>query len=229
MLKKERQVQILDILDEKTFVKVEELSDALGVSEVTIRRDISELSQENKLIKVHGGAQKKRRKIKDTDLSLRNEQNIKEKKKIAEKAAALLEPGQTVYLDAGSTCAVLIPYLEGKDLRVYTHGVHHLDALLHHNIETYLIGGKLKATTLAVVGSLSQRYLEDMSFDLAFIAFNAYHDDFGYSTPDESEAMMKAAVIRQSKQVYFLGDQSKFGQRAGVHFAHAKDGILISD
>lgn len=229
MLKKERQVQILDILEKEVFVKVETLADRLSVSEVTIRRDISELAQNQQLIKVHGGAQRKQHKKVDTDLTFRKQQNVEAKKIIAKKASQKIEAKQRIYLDAGSTCSFLIPYLSEQDVQVYTHGVHHIEDLVQHGIESYLIGGKIKETTRAAVGSLSRRYLEDLSFDLAFVAFNAYHDDFGYSTPDEEEAMMKATVIQQSDKVYFVGDHTKMNLRSNVHFASKEDGILISD
>lgn len=229
MLKQERQALILKILSEKEFAKVEDLTKELLVSEVTVRRDINELASMNKLIKVHGGAQKIHRFIEDTDLKIRSSQNIQAKELIAKRASPLIPNNGKIYLDAGTTCSAIIPYLNGKNIIVYTHGIHHLEELLESQIETHLIGGKVKNTTLATVGSLSYRYLKDMSFDLAFVGFNAYHDNFGYSTPDENEAILKEIIIQQSKQVYFVGDKSKLGKKAGIRFATKEDGILIND
>ena len=228
MLKRQRQAYILDLLVRNKFVRVEDLAKDLNVSVVTIRRDISELDEKNKLIKVHGGAQVLKGS-QDIELQDRHDQNPKAKIKIAKKAATYVKDGQSIYLDAGTTCSAVIPFLSQKDIIVYTHGIHHVQELQKHNIETYVLGGKIKRKTHAAIGALTLKYLEHMSFDVAFIGFNAYDNDFGYTTPDDQEAFIKEKIIAQSDKVLFLGDKTKFNRRAGIHFANVDDGVLITN
>ena len=123
----------------------------------------------------------------------------------------------------------MIPYLKGYDITVYTHGLHHVEALSQLGIKTYVIGGLVKADTLASVGGMSLEILGRLSFDLAFMGFNGLDDDFGYSTPDELEASVKKKIIEQSEEVYFMGDKSKFNLKTGNKFAESSDGVLISN
>ncbi len=76
---------------------------------------------------------------------------------------------------------------------------------------------------------MSLEILDNLSFDLAFMGFNGLDSEFGYSTPDELEASVKRKIIKQSREVYFLGDKSKFNIKTGVKFANFEDGTLISN
>ena len=105
----------------------------------------------NELTKVHGGAQKVSSIHQDLELSFRNSQNLKAKQKITNKANDKIVNGISVYLDVGTTCAALIPYLKGHDLTVYTHGTHHITELNKHGITTYLLSGLFKPKTYAAV------------------------------------------------------------------------------
>lgn len=231
MLKKQRWQKIIEFLDVHQFAKIDELSRQLEVSEITVRRDINELDAENKLRKVHGGASSIAAESKSQDLSLSFREGTynQEKLDIAKKASSFIKDNKTIYLDAGSTTHALIPYLKDYDLTVYTHGLHHIDALSQLGIKTYVIGGFLKVDTFATVGGMSLDILSNLSFDLAFMGFNGLDFDFGYSTPDELEASIKRKIIEQSGKVYFLGDHSKFNHKTGVKFGELSDGSLISN
>ena len=116
-------------------------------------------------------------------------------------------------LDVGTTCAALIPYLKGHDLTVYTHGMHHITELNKHGIITYLLSGLFKPKTYAVVGALTLKYLEDISFDIAFTGFNGYDKSFGFLALDEQDDVVTNKVIERSNKVCFLADKTKFGSR----------------
>lgn len=231
MLKKQRREEILDYLNVYRFAKIDELAKKLGVSEITIRRDINELNEQNKLIKVYGGATSLSTDSlsEDIELKFRENKHSKAKLQIAEKASEFIQDNKTIYLDAGSSVHALIPYLKDKECIVYTHGMHHLEALSKLGVKTYVIGGYLKSNTLASVGGMSLDILSNLSFDLAFMGFNGLSLDYGYSTPDELEASVKKKIIAQSNSVLFLGDQSKFNLKTGVKFAEVNCGTLISN
>ncbi|CAH2760659.1 DeoR/GlpR transcriptional regulator [Erysipelothrix amsterdamensis] len=231
MLKNQRHLQLIHYIDLHQFAKVEELAQLVDVSEITVRRDINELDEKGLVHKVHGGATSItiRDYSNDIELHTRNDVNSDIKDQIAKSAASLVKTNAVVYLDAGTSVSRMIPYLKDKHVTVYTHGLHHVDALVQYGIECYVIGGFVKPTTRAAVGGLSTQYLKQMNFDQAFIGFNALDVDFGFSTPDEMEAVTKSTIIAQSSQVYFIGDSSKFNKKSSVRFASSNDGILITD
>lgn len=231
MLKKQRHQKIVLYVNQHEFAKVEELAQFLAVSEITIRRDINELDESGALLKVHGGASvsKDVSPSVDIDLKLRQVKKASEKSRIAAYVATQIPDHSIIFLDAGTTVSFIIPHLKGRGIKVYTHGLHHIDALADNDIETYIIGGLLKPKTYATVGSLSISYLEMMSFDVAVIGFNSVDPKFGYYTPDEMEAMIKSTIIKQSKDVFFVGDVTKCHGRSGMKFASIDDGALIVD
>ncbi len=231
MLKKQRHQKIIEYLKVFRFAKIDELSKNLEVSEITIRRDVNELDALNKIKKVYGGASSLEADSlsQDIALSFRQEKFHQEKIDIAKAAVKFIRENKTIYLDAGTTVHCIIPYLKDYDVTVYTHGIHHLEALSALEIKTFVIGGFLKINTLASVGGMSLEILDNLSFDLAFMGFNGLDSEFGYSTPDELEASVKRKIIKQSREVYFLGDKSKFNIKTGVKFANFEDGTLISN
>lgn len=231
MIKDERHYKILAYLQEHKFANVKELATLLSCSQITIRRDINELDEKELLLKVHGGAQVLNEEIEkiDIDFSQRTIQNTDKKEIIAKLASACIEGGQNIYLDAGSNAQLLIPYLKDKHVKVYTHGVHHITELAKYHIETHLIGGDMKWSTLATIGSLSIEEISRFHYDLAFLGTNALHHDFAYSTPDEHEAAIKQQIIKSSDKTYVLCDNSKFDKKSGVRFAKLDEVTLITN
>lgn len=221
MLKEQRHQIIVDYLRVNQFAKVETLAKLTSSSEITTRRDIIELDQLGKVEKVHGGAQSKQNAYFDIDLHRRSQEKLEIKESIARKASEYVKDGMSVYLDAGSTVSAIIPYLQGKNLTIYTHGVHHIQNLAKYGLNVHFIGGDLKPETLACVGSSTVLYLKQFSYDLAFLGTNAYDENEGYSTPDVNEAMIKKAVISNSSLSFILADTSKLGKRSKVFFADA--------
>ena len=108
-------------MEQKQFVKVEELAQQLSCAEITIRRDIQQLADMKKIEKVHGGAKALGSfgEMRDFEVEKRERAYIKEKKKIAQTAATFIKDGMSIYLDAGSTVSYMIQYLKDKELRVY--------------------------------------------------------------------------------------------------------------
>lgn len=219
MLKKQRHQIIIDYLKQHQYAKVEELNQQTGGSEITTRRDINELSNLGFIEKVYGGAQRLHREKEDIIVAQRLTSHIDEKDLIAKRAVEMITPGSSVYLDAGSSVHAMIPYLKGMNVKVITHGVHHIEQLAAHKIPCYLIGGEVKPSTLASLGSGALQAISKMTFDIAFMGTNAIDPEFGFSTPDTEEAAIKARIIEQSETVYVLADASKFMKKSFVQFA----------
>ena len=109
-----------------------------------------------------------------------------------------------------------------------TNGFTHIEELTKRGIETYLLGGKVKVKTGAVIGSTALFSLKNYNFDVVFIGANGINFD-GYSTPDPEEVLIKSEAVKRGRKVFFLCDHSKFNERSFINFASLKDGILITD
>lgn len=228
MLKKQRQEAILKYLDENRYAKVDELAEVCRTSEITIRRDINELHELGQLRKVYGGAEAINLIKKDQSIKHREVENLSTKQEIAKKASDLVKDGQIVYLDAGTSIHCMIPFLKDKDIQVFTHGVHHVEALTRLQIPTHLIGGQIKMDTLCAAGASTIDYMSQFRFDIAFLGVNAIDDKLGFMTPDINEAMVKKQIIARSQVSYILADASKFNLTSNVTFANSDVAIITN-
>ncbi|QLK85480.1 DeoR/GlpR family DNA-binding transcription regulator [Staphylococcus sp. 17KM0847] len=222
MLTDKRHALIIEALEQHNFLKLQQLMAYTGSSASTIRRDLTKLQEEGLLTRVHGGAKLVSLSL-EPELSTKRTQHIEEKIEIAKQAAQLINDGDDLYLDAGSTTLEMIPFITATGITVVTNGLSHVEALLKQGIHTYIIGGEMKPNTMAVVGTRAVKFLKNYCFDKAFLGINGIDETSGLTTPDEREAMMKEVAIQQSQQAYVLADHSKFGQ---VHFATIKTSEL---
>jgi DeoR family transcriptional regulator, fructose operon transcriptional repressor len=149
----------------------------------------------------------------------KSSKNLQAKRQIAQFAGGLVEEGNCIYLDAGSTIYEMIPFLP-DNIVVVTNGLSHANELLEKNIKTFLIGGYAKPTTKALIGRGALDSLEHYRFDKCFMGVNGIHSQFGYTTPDPEEAMVKQLAISLSSEAYVVADESKFSE---VAFAKITD------
>lgn len=212
MLTEERYELILEAIKEKGIVKLNELVEITKSSESTIRRDLTYLESKNALKRVHGGAASIKRKVAEPSYSEKLVQNITGKAIIAKYAASLIEDGDSIYLDAGTTTFEMIKYIDKKDIVVVTNGLKHIDALIEKGINGYVLGGKVKVKTKAIIGQDTLLSLQKFRFDKAFIGVNGIHTEYGLTTPDSEEAILKESAIKLSKDSFVLADESKFGE-----------------
>ena len=150
MLTEERYAKILELLDQKGSVTITGLVERIGTSESTIRRDLNELDRLGRIEKVRGGAisiDGPGLTTKDDEVLLRKGRNVKEKNMVAKYAASLIEPGDMIYLDAGTTTELMIDYLTEKSAVFVTNAVGHAKKLAAMGVTVYLLGGEFKSTT----------------------------------------------------------------------------------
>ena len=154
MLAEERFAAILSILQKQKTVTVLELTQALSISESTIRRDLVALHKMGRLKKVHGGATllHKEYGLYETEVAARSEEHVEEKKRIARYAASLIQAHDFVYIDAGSTTLHMVEYLKEEEAIYVTNGLEHGRRLAAQGFRTFLLAGELKSRTEAVVG-----------------------------------------------------------------------------
>lgn len=220
MLTIERQDLILSLLREKDVVTVKEMCDVTSASESTIRRDLTELENNQYIKRVHGGASLLKKKREEPTLLEKTTKNQKEKNVMAQKAASFIEDGDSIYLDAGSSTMELIPFLKDKSVMVVTNGIPHVQLLIEYGIETYVISGKAKKGTAALIGTKAVEAIKEYRFDKCFLGINGVHLEQGLTTPDPEEASVKQTALAQSQAKYVLADPSKFGE---VSFANVAD------
>lgn len=229
MLTPERHQLILQIIKEKPIVKIQELVDLTEASESTIRRDLTVLEEGKFLKRVHGGAARLKGKLQEPSMVEKSTKNLQEKKQIAQYAASLVEEGDSIYLDAGSTILEMLEFLPSKDIVVVTNGLMHLPHLLERNIETYVIGGYAKPKTNAIIGRGALASLEQYRFDKCFLGVNGVHPDSGYTTPDQEEAMIKQKAMSLSREVFVIADDTKFKEIAFAKIADLHEAIIITN
>jgi DeoR family transcriptional regulator, fructose operon transcriptional repressor len=229
MLTPERHQLILQMIKEKPIVKIQELVDMTEASESTIRRDLTILEEGKFLKRVHGGAARLRGKLQEPSMVEKSTKFLQEKKHVAQYAAGLVEEGDCIYLDAGSTVFEMISYLPPKDIVVVTNGLMHIPQLLERNIETYLIGGYAKPKTNAIIGRGALASLEQYRFDKCFLGVNGIHPHSGYTTPDQEEAMIKQKAMSLSRESFVLADDSKFSEITFAKIADLHEATIITN
>lgn len=230
MLTEERFTKILSILESMGSVTVQQLMSELGASESTIRRDLNTLDAEGKLTKVHGGAILKNGmySTRDDEVMTRKEKNKEAKIKIAKYAAGLIEPGDFIYLDAGTTTELMIDYIEHKQITFVTNAISHAKRLAERGFTVYLLGGEFKAVTEAIVGEEAVTTLEKYNFTKGFWGTNGISVQRGFSTPEVKEAMVKKKSMEGCRECYILADESKFNQISSVTFAAFETATVLT-
>lgn len=226
----ERHNKILTLLEEQGAVSLRELITECDVSEATVRRDLTLLEQKNLLYRTHGGAVRKNVARGDEEaLVVKRSENVHAKREIAAYIGKnIIETGQTIYLDAGSSTYELIDFLRDRKVTVVTNSTYHLARLTKNKIHTIILGGTVKHSTQAVVGHSALRQLENYSFDMCFIGCNGIDETFGITTADENEAFIKQVALQNSKKKYVLADESKFAHRKFQKFANMQEVVIVT-
>jgi len=228
VLKTERKQLILEELNQHHVVSLEKLVSLLETSESTVRRDLDELEAENKLRRVHGGAELPHSLQEEETIQEKSVKNLQEKKKLlAQKAASLIKEQDVIFIDAGTTTAFLIHELVNKNITVVTNSIHHAAQLVEKQIPTVMVGGSVKMATDASIGGVALNQINQLHFDRAFIGMNGVDDGY-YTTPDMEEGAVKRAILENAKQTYVLVDSSKIGQTCFAKVAPLKRAIVIT-
>ena len=229
MLTEERHNYILTQLKQRGLVKSQDLINNLNCSESTIRRDLALLEAAGELTRVHGGAKRTYHLDEELTAHEKTSKNIQEKKAIAELAASFIEENDTIFLDAGTTTLYLIPFLKNKNIRVVTNGIQQATLLSELQIKTILLGGEIKTTTKAIIGTVSNNQLNDYRFNKSFLGINGIDSEFGFTTPDIEEAAVKRQAHLHSSKTYFLADQTKFDKVSFAKVCELEDAIIVTD
>lgn len=213
MLKEERHIYIINELKNNNIIQVSDIKDKLGVTEMTIRRDLKELEEKGILKRIHGGATSvDLLSSKEFSHNEKVKKNIKEKKEISQKIVSTVKDNETIFLGPGSTIELVSEYISDKSCKIVTNSLYLFNRLNHNNYKNLiLIGGSFRSNTGAFVGSLATNTVRKLRFKRAFIGVNGLNDDkvFTYS---EDEGEIQRIALDNSQLRYIVADHTKVGK-----------------
>lgn len=209
----ERRAAILHYLTEKGFAAVAELAREFQVSEMTIRRDLTDLEAQRALQRTYGGATVYDPSFFEVSLKTKATQFVEEKRRIGCAAASLVNDGDIVILDAGSTTSLVAKFLKTKQITVITNGLNIAADLSDcPSIQLYIAGGQLRQEVLAIVGPETSAFFESIRADRLFLGVDGVDANGGLMVPDLNEAHTKRAMVRAAAQTIVVADHSKIGR-----------------
>ena len=230
MLTQARQEEILKLVKSRGSVTLQELKEHLHISESTIRRDLNTLDEQGRLEKVFGGAVAvDNMDSRDTQVASRKEKNLEEKTRVAQYAAKMITDEDFVFIDAGTTTACMLDYIDAQGATFVTNAPSHAERLAQRGCDVILLGGRLKQSTEAVVGTETCRQMRQYHFSLCFLGTNGVSEIAGLSTPDPDEAVIKQCAVSQTHRCFVLCDHSKFFKVSPVTFAELEDAVILTD
>lgn len=230
MLTQERHQRILNLLKKKSIVTVNELSLELDTSESTIRRDLNTLHEAGLLKKIHGGASSISEDFirEEADIATKSERNVQEKIRIGTYAAHKIHENDFVYIDAGTSTEYLVDAITNQGTIYVTNGIQHAKKLKKKGCKVFLLGGELKLSTEAIIGSEAIQCVSKYHFTKCFLGANSISLEQGFTTPDLDEALLKQQVMKQSIISFVLADHTKFDKFSAVTFGELNQAIIIT-
>jgi len=221
MINAERLNRILNALQANKTVSVSELSKELNVSTNTIRRDLQRLEEAGIVIRTHGGAVLVEQAAVELPFHLLAVRYLEEKKRIAARAVQMINEGDTVILDAGTTTGEIAKLLKlKKGITVITNAINVVAELCYcRHIEVIVTGGVIRTVNNCLVGSLARQTIERFHVDKLFLSTGGVDLQIGLTNTNTDEVEIKQAMIQAAKEKILVATHDKFGQIALAPFA----------
>lgn len=209
MLTTQRKKYLMDVLARDGQIVANKVSAELGVSDDTVRRDLREMAREGLLQRVHGGALPASPAM--ADFAARQVISVGDKAAIGRAAAAMVQPGQVVFVDGGTTCTQLVRHLpRGLQATVVTHSPSIAMELMEHpSVEVIMLGGRLFRHSAVGVGAATVEAIAQVRADTYFMGVCSLHPEAGLSTGDYEEACVKRALCRSAADTVVLASSEK--------------------
>lgn len=206
---------IITELEKNGYVQVQELSAILGVSEVTIRKDLKELEGRKLLYRSHGGASLHSAMIGDRHIDEKEKIQTEEKNNIAEYAASQIEKDDRIIIASGTTVLALARKItDHLPLTVITPSVKVTSILSYiNNIEIIQLGGNIRKSSASAIGAYAENLLKDMMCNKLFIGVDGIDIEHGLTTSNLSEAHLNQCMLKSAQKIIVLTDSTKFGRR----------------
>ena len=233
MTRTDRLSVILELINERASVTVEELVDELKVSAATARRDLDSLAEQRLIKRTHGGAQSYSESF-DLPLRYKYGQHSDAKREIAAYVSGLIPSGSIVGLSGGTTMTVLAERLAAQSepepdsnepsLTVVTNAINIASLLvLRPRVKVVVPGGVVRSRSFELTGPFAEQTLTQMSLDIAFVGVNAVHAVDGAMIHDDEEARVNRVMTQRARVSYIVADSSKIGERAFVRIGALAD------
>jgi DeoR family transcriptional regulator of aga operon len=239
LLNEERRRLILEIVNREGRALVKDLAPRFSISPVTIRNDLEVLHSQGLVHRTHGGALPVQAgALLDPSLREKEKLHRKEKMRIGEAAAALVQEGESVVLDSGTTTTCLARALRDfRQLTVITNAANIATELAGTEIEVILTGGTLRERSFSLVGPLAEETLRRLSADILFLGVDGLDVNFGLTTPNLLEAKVNRVMMEIARRTIVICDSSKFGRRSlsliaptsAIHHVITDEGIPKND
>ncbi len=210
----ERQERLLQLLEREGRISVAQICQQFEVSEATARRDLEMLAVEGQLRRVHGGAIAMRQAPPELPIHERSREQGAEKHRIGARAAALVQPGQTIFLGSGSTVAEMAACLRDvPNLTVITNSLQVVNALaLARDLSLVCLGGYFRPSELSFIGHITEQALAEVRADQVFIGTRAIDIEAGLTNAYLPETMTDRAILHIGREVIVLADHTKCGR-----------------
>lgn len=233
-MKKDRMENMAELLDKRGKMTLAQLCAYFpDVSEMTLRRDLLKLEQENRVIRIRGGAMSVNevKKVSGEEYTKKTVINTDKKREIAQKAAALIEEGCCMFLDGGTTAMYLAKEMPDISCNIFTNGIAvAMELAQKKNVHIILLGGQLLKENLSTASPVAKAYLDNSNFKIAIISASAFTIEHGFSCSSQIEADLLQMVRRKADSLYMMLDSSKIGKVKPYTFAHIEDlDVLITD
>jgi DeoR family transcriptional regulator of aga operon len=216
MLIDERRQHILNRVQTDGRVLVGELSEDLGISQITIRKDLDYLQGKGLIQRSHGGALRiQPSAIVDPSLQEKVKLHSEEKQRIANRALEMIQEGQCIILDSGTTTTAIAHGLKRfSEITVVTNAVNIAVELAGTSLEVILVGGTLRRNSFSLVGPLAEENLQELHADILFLGVDGFDPEVGVTTPNFLESRVNRAMVKAARRVVVVCDSSKFQRRS---------------
>ena len=231
MLKEERQEKILEILEEENYITANKLARTLYASLPTIRRDLNELARKELIIRNRGGAKKIDSAMTVMPLAFRKTIHYKEKRKLCEKACALIKDNSLIFIDASTTTLQMSDYLNpSSQITVVTNSILLSTILTKKGVKNYLTGGEPQQNSMCYAGLFAENFIRQFNFQLAFFSCHGVDENDNVVDTSLTETSLRRTVLSQTEKSVFLCDSSKFGVKAPYNLIHLNElDVVITD
>lgn len=209
---KERHITILNLLNEKEQVSVQELANTLQISMVTIRKDLEELEAQGLLKRMHGFASK----VPSDSINFRMVFNYGEKKQIAQKAAEMIEPLETIMIESGSTCALFaLEAAVKKDATIITNSVY-IARYVNQipNAKVILLGGDFDTVAEVTTGPVTRLCAQEYHVDKLFVGIDGFTEEAGFTCINHTRGSAVRDLADRANKVIVLSTSDKFGRQS---------------
>ena len=217
-----RHTKILELLTEKNKVDVTELSQNLGVSQVTIRKDLDMLEKKGLIVREHGFATLNGQ----DDMNNRLAYHYDIKQQLAKSACQMIEDGETIMIESGSCCALLAQEIAStkKDVTIITNSSFIADYIRQYSqVKLILLGGEYQKEAQVVVGPMTRRCVEAFFVDKFFIGTDGFSKNTGFTGNDYMRSETVRDMARQAAHVIIVTESSKFQQVGLVNLLPTQD------